>query len=845
MRKLISIVLITCLLLAMGSTLFAQEMSVGDLNGDGRISLVDVIISAKYVLADTVSTSADLDSSGDVGLTDTVLLAKVVLGVMDISQVDVQVISSTTTLQQHERPTYSTDKTVRVELARGESEAAQFTVYSNSRTYRNMRVDVSELTSADGNTVQAKLSREDFHVVDYKWTYGKIDVTDAEKTAWVLLPTEIDDYNCVTTVAGENTAYQLDITTQQDTPAGEYVGQITITHDCGQIILPVTVTVWDFELPQVPTFRTLFGYWSWMTSGYTHYTGEKLQQTIMDSYALAGEYKIALSSLPPVIADADDPQAYAKDVREWIDANPTQTAYIIPFYHSSNNGLWYVDDDDAQRNENLYRALEEYGVLDRAYIYANDEPHSEEQRYNMEVVGNYLIESGWNDKVHNIVPITNMGEMYGTTNTWCPLTGTIDFERAEQVMQETGAEMWWYYIADGPCTGLHLEKDQSQIRMQGWFARQHNITGGLHWLMNMYAYYIDNPNSALTPGYYYDDVNIFGIGNAAQLILGMEGDGYLNRDIVVPTMLMASMRDSIEDYDYLVLLEQRVQEFLNRTGIDMTLQEAMEAYYSGLSVAFDEYATYQSPENIPTMRRDIADTIVNGTDYILMQKTVSNGYRYDQKEFTVYVSPGTEASIDGAELMKSENFDSHDMYTFLYTHKDKCEFMTLRIGDRTHVRPVQMSLTITGQPQTLIDFDNPEVQQKIIECNPGTDIRFETVDEGTKLVLPVSAGETFLEIPESILSISDISDIYTHLCMCLQTDTACQVSLLFETDTSILPVYEDTFTQPYTGESISIFPSDPSMKQGIRCSYICVNADSSGGEVSFSNIKLIQMPDYQ
>lgn len=817
MKKIGSILLAICMILSISGLFFAASASVGDLNGDGSVSLVDVIICAKYALRSDYAAAADLNSSGRVELADTQLLAKVVLGEMDITQVDVQVLSSTTTLQLHEKPACTTNKTLRVELAGGESESAQFTIYSNSRVYQNMRVDVSPLCDGLGNTIpaqQVKLYREYFTAVDYEWTVGKVDASDKEKTAYILFPLEYDDYNCVTTVPGENTAYQLDITATYDTPAGEYTGQITITHDAGQIILPVSVTVWDFDLPQTPTFRTLFGYWPWHTASYTGFTGEKLRQTILAAYDLAADYKISLSALPPVIASDSDPEAYASSIRRWIDENPTQTAFIIPFYHDSDDqGRWFVSPQSAQRNTDLYSALERYGVLDRGYIYANDEPSTDLQRYNMQVVGDYLIESGWNDKVHNIVPVTHMSEMQGPTNTWCPLTGTVDFDILEQVRQRTGAEMWWYYIIEGTCPGLDLEQDQSHMRIQGWFARQHDITGGLHWLMNMYGYYIDYAGAPVPPGYYFDDVNIYGIGNPCQLVQGLEGDGVLNREIVVPTMLMTSTRDSIEDYDYLVLLEQRVQDFLNETGIDMTLDEAMEAYYSGLAVAFDEFATSESPENIPVMRRHVAETVVNGADYILTQQTLPNNFRFNQKEFKVYVKPGVFADIPGAELLSAEHFDGYDVYTFLYTHTQVCEFFTVQVGTNSYIRPVQMYLGLTEAPVQMFTADS----DVLTDCND-SDFSIQTVD-GMDHITYSENGDGFY-IPQTLFTDMDAILASTDMGVMLQTDVDCTIDVQLHTD-------RDSFTlisaQLWAGKTEIFFKELPHVLNGSKRPYTSIS----------------------
>src|SRR5207245_6515240 len=46
------------------------------------------------------------------------------------------------------------------------------------------------------------------------------------------------------------------------TPPGTYTGSIKVTADQGTATVPVTVTVWNFELPMQPSELTLWTLWS-------------------------------------------------------------------------------------------------------------------------------------------------------------------------------------------------------------------------------------------------------------------------------------------------------------------------------------------------------------------------------------------------------------------------------------------------------------------------------------------------------------------------------------------------------------------------------------------------------
>ncbi len=65
--------------------------------------------------------------------------------------------------------------------------------------------------------------------------------------------------------AGQNQPYWIDFFIPRgagNSPAGIYTGTITVKSDQGSTTIPVTLTVWNFELPLVPSEKSLFMYWT-------------------------------------------------------------------------------------------------------------------------------------------------------------------------------------------------------------------------------------------------------------------------------------------------------------------------------------------------------------------------------------------------------------------------------------------------------------------------------------------------------------------------------------------------------------------------------------------------------
>ncbi len=64
--------------------------------------------------------------------------------------------------------------------------------------------------------------------------------------------------------AGQNQPYWIDISVPRgatNSPPGTYTGSISVTTDQGTVTIPVTLTVWNFELPVQPSELSLWSLW--------------------------------------------------------------------------------------------------------------------------------------------------------------------------------------------------------------------------------------------------------------------------------------------------------------------------------------------------------------------------------------------------------------------------------------------------------------------------------------------------------------------------------------------------------------------------------------------------------
>jgi hypothetical protein len=178
--------------------------------------------------------------------------------------------------------TAGTASSISLSSARGETVDTQVVVQGPSSGLTNVNVSASALTGPGGATIPASsvtLYREYYITVTGTANYGGgsnpplgsgtypeplIPFNDPE-TGSPLCGTTASLKACNATVsAGQNQPYWIDISVPRgatNSQAGTYTGTISITADQGNVTIPVTLTVWNFELPAQPSELSLWTLW--------------------------------------------------------------------------------------------------------------------------------------------------------------------------------------------------------------------------------------------------------------------------------------------------------------------------------------------------------------------------------------------------------------------------------------------------------------------------------------------------------------------------------------------------------------------------------------------------------
>ncbi|HEV3421945.1 MAG TPA: DUF4082 domain-containing protein [Candidatus Acidoferrum sp.] len=166
--------------------------------------------------------------------------------------------------------------------ARGETVDTQVVVQGPAGDLTNVNVSASALTGSNGVTIPASnvtLYREYYLSVTGTASYGGgsnpplgsgtyaeplIPFNDPE-TGAALCSSSATLKACNASVsAGQNQPYWIDISIPHgatNSPAGTYTGSVTISSSQGTSTVPVSLTVWNFELPMQPSELSLWTLW--------------------------------------------------------------------------------------------------------------------------------------------------------------------------------------------------------------------------------------------------------------------------------------------------------------------------------------------------------------------------------------------------------------------------------------------------------------------------------------------------------------------------------------------------------------------------------------------------------
>ncbi|MCU0914315.1 MAG: DUF4038 domain-containing protein [Planctomycetes bacterium] len=384
--------------------------------------------------------------------------------------------------------------------------------------------------------------------------------------------------------ANETHGFWVDLHVPAGTPAGQYRGVYRVTAEDGRSVeVPVALTVWDFALPQTPTLVTAFGspaqrmrdYYRQRAKAGKEPEPSDWQAVETQCAELLSEH--GLNATPPTemlrpVAQPDGsfqiPAEQVRALREFVDRYHVN-ALAVP--HPSG----VIKDPEAERGK-LHAWLAAFDLAAKElgrphvvfYVYLKDEPNSREDyeyvqkwgpaiRAAKSVVQVMVVEQTWTEPGQGGAD-SAWRDLYGAVDIWCPLFSLHRQESAAR-RQALGETIWAYTaLCQGPPTPWwHIDYPLLNYRVPGWMAWRDRMKGLLYWGGMSHWRETDDPwlHAPVYTGrgiFQQGDKGIRFNGEGS-LVYPARAAGY---DGIVPTIRLKALRDAVEDYEYLALLDR-------------------------------------------------------------------------------------------------------------------------------------------------------------------------------------------------------------------------------------------------------------------------------------------------
>ncbi len=411
---------------------------------------------------------------------------------------------------------------------------------------------------------------------------------------------------------GQHSTIWVDVYVPATAKAGVYQGTIRVSASNRlSASIPVTLTVWDFELPNTASHRTHLGHFARIAKMWgIDRDSEQFRQTEMAFCEELARHRvnppIPHSLLPKVNPDGSltiDPER-DQQLINYVDRVNLLDFEIprTPFMTNTSNSDRATPDNQTdpeaiEKSKRYYREMYQYvvdrGWEDRAYLYMLDEPNSVKD-YQQVINLAQVVEQAAPDLKKLVVEQTYKHEpdwpnLDPHIDIWCPLFGFIDRETINEKI-ENGDEVWSYTALVQPAPGYHpqyekvkdyhppywhIDQPLVSYRIPTWINRQYGITGLLYWTTTGW-YQEGGPWQSPTMGPWPSNLsdstayrNRYFNGGGLLVYPGIDA-GF---DGPVASIRLKNIREGLEDYEYFKILDDAgehefVKSMLNQVAAE-------------------------------------------------------------------------------------------------------------------------------------------------------------------------------------------------------------------------------------------------------------------------------------
>ncbi len=428
---------------------------------------------------------------------------------------------------------------------------------------------------------------------------------------------------------GQNQPIWVDVTIPASATAGEYKGVFTVTlgnipEQFGvspdtiltkSISIPVSLTVWDFTLPDGPTHRNHFGSVDRIIPKLfgADQNSDKANDIEMSYCRMMAQHRIN-----PPIPDRFMPQVNTDGSLRILPEQHQMLKKFIDDLHVTDFMIPKAPFGDITTTNKIkainyyrdfYKYLKENGWDKRAYLYMLDEPNLKENYQTILDMGAVVHEAAPEirclvvEQTYKQDP--SWPDIDPAVDIWCPLWSFIDSASIDSKLKH-GDEVWSYTalsqrapryhpdylkVKDYDPPYWHIDAKLTSYRVPTWINWHYSITGLLYWSSVQIA---DSKTGLmdpwLLPAFTESDSQFNGGGYLIYpgVPCGIDGP--------ISCIRLKNIRDSMEDWEYFAILEK----LAGKDAVNKIVSE----------VAPNWWGSSEDPVVIEAAREKIAEEIV-------------------------------------------------------------------------------------------------------------------------------------------------------------------------------------------------------------------------------------------
>lgn len=234
--------------------------------------------------------------------------------------------------------------------------------------------------------------------------------------------------------------------------------------------------------------------------------------------------------------------------------------------------------------------LRDKGWLDVAYTYLWDEPEGKQYPV-VDLLTHTVKEAA--PGLRNMMTARGFPPTLAAVDIWCPEVYSFDPEGAERE-RAAGKTLWWYvaFSCRHPYPNFWIDYPALDCRVVTWLTWKHRIQGFLYWSISNWTNTQDPLREQTFPG---------ANGDGTLVYPGDDGGP-------IDTVRWENIREGLEDYEYFVLLRQRVEQAAGKA--DPKVIELARRLLTIDDALVKDYANWSAdPEAYLAARREMAKTI--------------------------------------------------------------------------------------------------------------------------------------------------------------------------------------------------------------------------------------------